>query len=379
MELEEVGQKIEASHGLVASFPRDVFGYFGWPTVTRFESGTLAVVASGMRSAHVCPFGRTVLCLSSDEGESWGSPRVITDTPMDDRDAGIVDLGGGRILVSWFSSDTRKSPHISDLEEGEDPAVVSLVRSELETINDGQAKRWSGFWIRTSDDSGETWNAPIRVGISSPHGPILLANGKLLFFGKGDPSDLFEEERRDCPIVATVSGDGGTTWEGLGSVPIIPETRMDNYYEPHVVELLDGRLLGMIRLQDRDDRLLEELGEVSFSMAQTLSVDGGHTWSLAEPLGFHGSPPHLLAHSSGALVCTYGYRQEPYGERAMISLDGGASWRFHYILRDDGPDPDLGYPSSIELSDGSIYTVYYQKIEDPDEKCSLLWSRWKLP
>ena len=48
------------------------------------------------------------------------------------------------------------------------------------------------------------------------------------------------------------------------------------------------------------------------------------------------------------------------------------------ILRDDGPDGDLGYPSSAELDDGSILTVYYQKVASAD-KCSLLWTRWKLP
>ena len=42
------------------------------------------------------------------------------------------------------------------------------------------------------------------------------------------------------------------------------------------------------------------------------------------------------------------------------------------------PDGDLGYPATVELGDGSLFTVYYQKAA-PGEKCSLLWSRWKLP
>jgi len=28
---------------------------------------------------------------------------------------------------------------------------------------------------------------------------------------------------------------------------------------------------------------------------------------------------------------------------------------------DDGPDDDLGYPSTVELADGSLLTVSYQK------------------
>ena len=74
-----------------------------------------------------------------------------------------------------------------------------------------------------------------------------------------------------------------------------------------------------------------------------------------------------------------GYRREPYGERAMISRDGGASWEYDYILRDDGPDSDLGYPSSVELADGSILTAYYQKLARVEDKCGFLWTRWDLP
>jgi len=124
---------------------------------------------------------------------------------------------------------------------------------------------------------------------------------------------------------------------------------------------------------------LEDLGLVSFSIMQTESSDGGRTWTPAQPLGYHGSPPHVILHSSGTLVCVYGYRLAPYGERVMLSQDNGKTWAYHYILRDDGPDGDLGYPASAELGDGSILTIYYQKIHSREEKCSLLWSRWRLP
>ena len=97
------------------------------------------------------------------------------------------------------------------------------------------------------------------------------------------------------------------------------------------------------------------------------------------PLGFHGSPPHLIKHSSGTIICVYSFREKPYGIRVMISQDNGKSWAYNYILRDDGVHPDLGYPSSVELSDGSILTMYYQKLNSADEKCSLLFTRWKLP
>ncbi len=110
---------------------------------------------------------------------------------------------------------------------------------------------------------------------------------------------------------------------------------------------------------------------------QTESTDGGYTWTTARPLGFHGSPPHLLRHSSGVLILTYGYRQEPFGQRAALSYDNGTTWTHDYIIRDDGPDGDLGYPSTVEMADGTLFTLCYQKVPG-DKKCSLLWSKWEL-
>ena len=145
------------------------------------------------------------------------------------------------------------------------------------------------------------------------------------------------------------------------------------------MELPSGKLIGLIRFETGADSRLKKQGLVNFSLMQTESEDHGNTWTPARPLGFHGSPPHLLRHSSGILVCVYGYRQEPFGQRAALSKDEGKTWTHDFIIRNDGPDLDLGYPASVELLDGDIFTVYYQKVNNSNEKCSLLWSRWRLP
>lgn len=145
--------RLEATHGVICSMPRDLFGYFGWPSVTRMPDGTLVAAASGLRNEHVCPFGRSVICVSRDEGETWSHPRVVNDTPLDDRDTGIVSLGGKELLLTWFTSDNRTyvkpdSPHYPLWSRG------------LALVNDENVSVYAGAWVRRSTDGGESWEPP---------------------------------------------------------------------------------------------------------------------------------------------------------------------------------------------------------------------------
>lgn len=362
-------QKLTAEHGAVCSMPNDTFGYFGWPSVTRMDDGTLVAAASGLRNDHVCPFGKSVIFKSFDAGNAWTSPRVVNDSPLDDRDTGIISLGGRGLLLTWFTSDNRKY-----LEANKQH--TEFWKRGLAWLTDDNVPAYVGAWLRRSLDGGDSWEAPIRVPLTTPHGPIRLSNGELLFFGKE-----FGDAQREGPrhIRAMTSADGGQTWSDLGAVPICEGTNPANYHEPHVVELPSGKLVGHIRFQSHNGHDVTKLGLVDFSIMQTESTDGGRTWSAAQPLGFPGSPPHLLRHSSGVLACLYGYRLAPFGQRVAISRDEGATWQHDFVLRDDGPDGDLGYPCSVELDGGEIFTVYYQKPSATTDKCALLWSRWRLP
>jgi sialidase-1 len=367
-----MGKHLDSQHGIVCRLPGERLGYFGWPGLARLDDGALLVSSSGLRSQHVCPWGKTVLNVSRDGGQTWSAPRVINNSPLDDRDTGLLHLGGGRLLLTWFTSDTSQYAFADWVREWVGAEEQDDWRAYVSTWDDDLRRRWLGSWIRLSGDGGETWNEPVPSPVSSPAGPALLANGDLLYLGK-DAAAMGEGR-----ILAARSPDGGRTWEIAGAVPLYPGTVPGNYHEPHLVELPGGRLLGLIRIENCPECDLAALGLVNFSLAQTESGDGGRNWSLPRPLGFHGAPPHLLRHSTGTLVCVYGFRQPGYGQRAMFSRDDGVTWDHDWVIREDGPDWDLGYPKSVELEDGSIFSVYYQKVPG-DAKCSLLWSRWNLP
>ncbi len=367
-------KKVDASHGVICRLPENPMGYFGWPSITKMDDGTLIAASSGHRKYHVCPWGKTVLHFSKDNGKTWSDSIVLNNSPIDDRDAGIISLGEKKLLVSWFTSDTRIFSEYESMKKSMSREDYEAFIEEISSWDDEMVHSYLGSWIRISED-GINWGAPISVPVTAPHGPIKLANGDLLYLGKGrSTGKKYHASLQKGAIKSAISKDEGLNWDIIGEVPIPEDTETANYHEPHAVELPSGKIIGMIRYQHSENIKNYD----SFTMFQTESYDGGKTWSTAKPTGVLGSPPHLLRHSSGVVICVYGYRKEPYGERAMISYDDCKTWITDYILRDDAPDSDLGYPASVELEDGSIFTLYYQKYA-AGEKPSLLWTRWELP
>src|SRR5215469_8157100 len=76
--------------------------YHGWPTLAARANGELLLAYSGGREAHVCPFGRVELMRSRDGGRHWSWPEVLRDSPIDGRDAGVLQTPTGSLLVTTF-------------------------------------------------------------------------------------------------------------------------------------------------------------------------------------------------------------------------------------------------------------------------------------
>ena len=362
-------KRLSAEHGILYSRGNDtLFGYFGWPTVIKLDERRLLAGASGFRTQHIDPFGKTVLFESLNAGRSWGEPFIVNDSPVDDRDVGLLDLGDGKVLVSWFSQDTRifakPRPGFRKVGKKADFSVRDQrfdITPILESWDDATVAANVGAFLRIRDAEGK-WGRRIEAPASAPHGPVKLLDGRLFYAGT-----IPYKGRGDKPFflrtVTSVSNDGGETWSEPRPLPAPPEERMD--CEPHALQLPSGRILVHLRR------------EPEFAIYQTYSDDEGLTWSEPEFLTV-GAPPHLLRHSSGVLICSYGWRRQGYGQRVLLSYDDGKSYESR-IIRDDGFSGDLGYPSTVELEDGTLYTVYYQKIAPDALNCSLLTSHWELP
>ena len=359
----------DATHGIVNRASGILFTYQAWPTVAQDENGTLYAVASGYRVRHVDGFGKTVMYISRNEGKTWTPPIIINDSFIDDRDAGIVYLGQGRLLVSWFtrSPEEYSSEKHRNMIAAASPAGQKMIYAMTEAVQLlPKEVRNATSYVMLSRDYGVTWEEPVAVPITAPHGPTLCRDGSLIYLGR----EHRPVEKRVGPAEVQLyrSRDEGKTWKLESNIPI-PSWLVGNEFmcEPHVIELPDGKLLGSVRIERR----------VPFTMATTISADGGKTWTEPVCTNVSGAPPHLMRHSSGAIICTFGRREPPYGEYAIISHDNGATWTEEYIIDDNTDSRDLGYGATLELADSSLLSVYYQRCPG-DDYPSILYTKWKL-
>jgi sialidase-1 len=317
--------------------------YHGWPTVARRKSGELLVVYSGGREDHICPFGRVEIIRSHDEGKTWGWPRVLLDTEIDDRDAGVLETAKGTLLVTTFTSLYYENTLTHGGLSGDRLRRWQAAHNRLDAK---QRQSLLGLWMLRSPDGGLTWSIPYECLVSSPHGPIQLADGRLLHAGKDDD--------RSNRVGVCESTDDGRSWRWLAEIPARPGDGINTpngYHELHAVEAGDGRIVVQIRNHNK-----QGAGET----LQTDSSDGGKTWSVPHSIGVWGTPSHLLRLKDGRLLMTYGYRRPPFGNQARVSEDHGRTWSQPMTISADGAGGDLGYPSTAQLADGTLLSVWYE-------------------
>lgn len=340
--------------------------YHGWPTVTRRKNGDLVTVVSGGREAHVCPFGRVDMMVSHDQGATWGWPQTILDGPSDDRDAGVLETAKGTLLVTTFTSlayePLLKKAEAQQGQPGAWPEVrLNAWKAAHNRLSAEQRQAALGEWMIRSTDGGINWSARYPTIVNSPHGPTQLADGRLIYAGK----QLWTGEKK---IGVSESTDDGQTWKWLADIPTRAGDEVSGYHELHAIEAGEGRLVAQIRNHNKNGA-----GET----LQTESTDGGKSWSEPHSIGVWGLPSFLSKLRDGRLLMTYGHRRAPFGNQARVSADQGRTWSEPMIVSGDGVGGDLGYPSTVELPDGTLLSVWYESMKDV-KKAVLRQARWRI-
>lgn len=302
---------------------------------------------------HVDPTARGILVRSRDGGRSWGGKVIVDDETWrfsQTEDVPVTQLSDGSLLLNLYSWTLAMLPNY--FRAPSDPDAQ-------------QTRPWTpildGLSFRRSTDNGQTWSP--REPIRMPGVPALVArcpalelpNGDLLLATGYRPSlRVPERGSREYPYTAHVirSGDKGKTWSKPALVAEDPHHDM-HFIESGITRLRDGRIILMHRTENY--------------FYQSDSTDDGRSFSKPRKTPMWGWVAYLMQLRDGRVLCIYGHRRPPFGVRATISRDGGRSWDIQneIVIRADGGDGDLGYPSAIEFEDGRVLTVYWFNQEKP--------------
>ncbi|MBP5590404.1 exo-alpha-sialidase [bacterium] len=345
--------KIPEEASTVAEFS----GHFAFPDVVRLKSGKFMVVYRN-GSSHADKSGAIIVSLS-DDGVNWGEPDILlNDDTIDDRDPSITVFSDGRVGMNWF-----KYRYPADYSE---PWVHHLffAVSDSSGLNFGEHIQVDGGVFDYSEtavmDENGIWlddenGSEVTVAASSSS---MIEDGEKIIIPGYFGNALNWQSMSKTPktrVVLYESSDGGRTWSPNEVKAEIDEKTW--LQEPALLKVTDKRWI--IQARTGVGSSPSNKGD----MVQTVSEDGGKTWSAYKSLGFVAHAPELLKLENGVIVSSFrwldwGTSVSREAVSMVYSLDGGETWSDVIEILDCGK-AECGYPGMVELPDNKILIVYY--------------------
>ena len=218
------------------------------------------------------------------------------------------------------------------------------------------------LWVCRSTDGGKTWHRsasvtlPPGVDYLVPYGDVQRLAGKTL------AAPFYWGHKSGSNSYLLFSQDDGLTW---GDARVIAS---DDYNETAVLRLRPDRWLAAART----------FGDAHLDLF--VSKDEGQTWVNSGPLTLPSQHPgHLLSLADGRILLSYGVREPDHqGIAVRVSGDEGrtwsaALWKVHLERTTDG-----GYPSTVQLPDGTLVTAYYSNGVPQHQRYHMGVVRWAL-
>jgi hypothetical protein len=375
-------------------------------------NGEIVAVFNEERFPYHHDSGQTLLIRSRDGGVSWDPATLQVVLPWSattgNWDCGFCELADGTWLVNMTITGFFK--------RGVKPEQPSWSSRPL-TAEWGdwtwayKTQGWLGTFVVKSTDLGVTWSQPIPVNVRPlKHGGCRLGcwqlpSGSLLMGLYGRIHGYEEEGEGESTRSALMrSDDGGDNWEYYSTLAYDPASIID-YEEPALLRLKDGRLVCMMRTH------VQPSGDAK-NLVMTVSEDDGFSWTPPKWTNIWGYPPELITLQDGRYLMVYGYRRPPYGVRGIVSADG-LTWdvRNEFVIREGGVPgrtvsdtpgssrmtpssgtiaggaidwhhpgvyQHIGYPSVVQVADGTIVASYHEWSEDAKPLQYCLATRFTL-
>lgn len=372
--------KALATVGRTTIIHKDRFAYNAHPSITILDNGEWLVVFNHSRRRERLmhppgdPLYRHLLTRTLDGGGTWEEPYFVPDYAWSGNECpGISRLSNGTVVLtqSWYGGFplglARKKRAAGE------PILLSLPGQGYTAPGGGwtedftdddwdrSQRPWAlgyhGLYAHLSTDGGRTFEDPVKIDISpyregySRTGVVELLDGRVAYVVSG----LYLALNKHFHVYILFSSTGGKSWDP----PVLVAKTPDRAFgEPDIAEVAPGEIYCILRSHNQGGYLYG-----------CRSLDGGHSWSVPEATPMCGgmaTPGHLLVLRDGRLLCTYHRRTAPFGIRACLSEDGGRTWKIdqEIVIRDDLPNSDLGYPTTIEYAPGRLFVCYYGQDQD---------------
>ena len=253
---------------------------------------------------------------------------------------------------------------------------TSSLSEPLDFTTPNFAARLKGRHFFYSFDRCHSWDGPLKLPTFGR--PALLARTDYIVEGKHRLTAFVAADKdgggEGQPLCIRTT-DGGRNWELVGWIGAQPPAGYGYAIMPATVAVHDG-YLSMIRRGGVFD------GKKRWWIEAFLSPDEGRSWYMLDQprIDNSGNPATLTRLKDGRIAMTYGWRRAPYGMRARLSADEGQTWSSEFILRSDGMTWDLGYPRTVQRSDGHLVTVYYHNDHGQQERylAATIWDPNKV-
>jgi hypothetical protein len=310
-----------------------------WPNLTLMPDGELIATIFN-RPSHGAVEGDVECWASADGGRLWTLRGVpAPHEPGSNRmnvSAGLSADGALMVLASGWS-----------MKEG--------------TLDE----RIMPCWSCRSTDAGRTWQRTDAVAVPAEHS-FIIPFGDIECLPDGTLASSFYtctggEQSLDSAYLM-FSRDGGKSWRD----PVL--IGANDYNETDILRLRADRWLAAIRTQ-KDAHLELFVGK-----------DEGRSWTRVGPVSLPSQhPAHLFWLADGRVLLTCGLRNPGlWGVAARLSNDEGETWGAPRLLVNLDDATDGGYPSSVQIEDGTIVTAYYANRIAAHRRYHMGVVRWRL-
>lgn len=307
----------------------DGVNYPFFPSITKLQNGDLVMVYY-WNSDHVnTTGGRIYLKKSSNNGISWTNAKLIVDytaQSLDSRDPHINVLSNGDLVLNCYTGKWDAGFVPSDYQQ-------HIIESRFAKSTDGGLSWSTPKIIPTAKYENATSGAIIELG----NGDLLMPTYGRLNAG-------------DNTSVATVirSSDRGESWNN--EVVVTSDNNNGLGYNEMAIGYMGNNTIYAITRPS---------GKIF------KSTDNGYSWQLIDgkPVSMHA--PDFLKIDSNRLFLTWCTPDPATGNRIvygkMFFPYEGWDYSSAKIIYTSTciNNPDMGYPSSVLLSDNRLLTIYY--------------------